>query len=352
MKQHNILVDKKSVTKYPKVSVVIPMRNSETTIVQALQTIQRQHYPVKEIIIIDNASSDRSVSRARDTMNESNLPYRIIERRRNQGVGSSYNLGIRLARQKHVVFLHSDSALPTAYELQKLARPFQDAGVVATYPHAVLPEDAWEKFTFWVKYLFARSVGEEIGFNGKFDCIRKDAFQKIGGFDENNFARDEFIGGEDADLYLRLNKIGTIALSDARVLHLHYLGSHFSFYELMSRRRMLARTYGRLVKLHGTSLPLTTHGLGLTIPLGMILFFVRPALGLIVFLPGMLYTGLLLLFLFAFLYSRRMYITLSSYKNFRIFLLPLVDIFFVYYESFWMIETLLFRKSEYNNLDV
>jgi two-component system phosphate regulon sensor histidine kinase PhoR len=48
------------------VSVVIPMRNSETTILLTLNSLLKQNYPIKEILIVDNVSTDSSIAVVND----------------------------------------------------------------------------------------------------------------------------------------------------------------------------------------------------------------------------------------------------------------------------------------------
>jgi len=43
------------------VTIVLPMRNAETTVLLSLQSINKQTYPIREVIIIDNVSSDNSI---------------------------------------------------------------------------------------------------------------------------------------------------------------------------------------------------------------------------------------------------------------------------------------------------
>ena len=43
------------------VSIVMPMRNASTTVFSALESIEKQEYPVREVLLFDNASSDNSV---------------------------------------------------------------------------------------------------------------------------------------------------------------------------------------------------------------------------------------------------------------------------------------------------
>ncbi len=330
------------------VSVIIPMRNSGTTILHTLESIIKQEYPIKEIIVVDNVSSDNSVKLVLQFVKKSKIPIRIIERKENKGVGASYNLGVKNATSSYVIFMHSDSSLSSDHEAEKLTEPFRkDSQVVASYPKVILPENVWNTYNFWQKCLFARAVGKESpGFNGKFDCVRKEIFLQVGGFNEITFGGDVNIGGEDADLYLRLESQGKIVLSKAKVIHLHYLGSKYSLFDWIRNRKLLARTYGRLIRFQGKSLPLKTHGKGLSIPLGILSFMIKPALAALPFIPHLHLFGIQLLIVYAFFNSKKMYITLSTLINPRIIFLPFIDIFLVYFETFWMIQAFLYSKKK------
>jgi len=81
-------------------------------------------------------------------------------------------------------------------------------------------------------------VGEA---SGKFQMIRRDAFMKLGGYNEVLVAR------EDADLFQRLNKIGrTICLSDVEVFHsgrrAHRIGWPKLLYIWMTETYHVAKT--------------------------------------------------------------------------------------------------------------
>lgn len=334
---------------FPPVSVIIPTRNSETTLLKCLESVAKQDYPIVEIIVVDNASKDKSVAIAERFSKKSKIPLKIISKKENTGVGSSYNLGVSKTKSSStfIIFLHSDSCPSTTKEMQKLVKPFLDSEkIVATYPTAVVPKAIWESYNFWQKYRFTRLLGKEIGFNAKFDCIRKDVFNKVGGFDEKRFARDESIGGEDADLYLRLKKYGELVHSTAEVIHYHYLGSQYSLTDHFKTRKMLARTYGRLVRVQGRNLPISSKGKGLNIPLGTLLFLVKPTLALLPFIPYFQTIGIVLLVLYAFFNAKTLYTTASTLKNPRILLLPFIDILLVYYETFWMIQAFIFTKKK------
>lgn len=89
----------------PEVTVIIPTYNSEEYIARALKSVFNQTHQDLEVILIDDASTDSTVSIAR-SFREKRL--RIITSDRNRGVSYSRNRGIGQARGKWIALLDSD----------------------------------------------------------------------------------------------------------------------------------------------------------------------------------------------------------------------------------------------------
>ncbi len=87
------------------ISVVIPVHNCARYISEALDSALGQDVPI-EIIVIDDASTDEL-----DSVMERyrNLPQiRYLKNQVNQGVASTRNRGVSLARGKYIAFLDAD----------------------------------------------------------------------------------------------------------------------------------------------------------------------------------------------------------------------------------------------------
>lgn len=313
------------------VSVIIPTKNSETTIEKSIYSLLKQSYPIKEVLIIDNHSTDRTKKIILEIKKNSKVPIKTFFRNRNFGLGSSLNFGANKAKSPLLIFFHSDCYLSTTKELKKLLTPVNRSFCIASYPSIILSHNVWNKYTFWEKAFFCREVGRSIsGFTTKFDCVKKYEFDNLNGFDTSNFG----VGGEDYDLFYRLKKRGKVAKSSAKVFHLHYLGD-YDLGKFLIKRKIYARTYGRIIKKRGISL----------FPQGFVLFL-KPLLVLIPFIPDLFMIGIMMIIVYSFLSTRKMFITSSTLSNPRIFILPFINIFTVYYETFWMFESLFFGKNK------
>ena len=85
----------KKTTKNDLVSVVIPCYNAEKYILKCLQSVLNQIYTNLEIIVIDDASTDKSleiISKIEDKR------LKIIQNKTNKGIVFCLNEGIKVAQ--------------------------------------------------------------------------------------------------------------------------------------------------------------------------------------------------------------------------------------------------------------
>lgn len=95
----------KKTTKNDLVSVVIPCYNAEKYIVKCLQSVLNQIYTNLEIIVIDDASTDKSleiISKIEDKR------LKIIQNKTNKGIVFCLNEGIKVAQGKYIARLDTD----------------------------------------------------------------------------------------------------------------------------------------------------------------------------------------------------------------------------------------------------
>ena len=88
-----------------KVSVIIPVHNSEKYILECLNSVINQTYKNLEIIVIDDKSTDNSV----DLIKSINDPrIKLIQLKENVGAGVARNKGIEISTGDYICFLDSD----------------------------------------------------------------------------------------------------------------------------------------------------------------------------------------------------------------------------------------------------
>lgn len=90
-----------------KVSIIIPVYNSQKFIRETIQSIINQSYNNFEAIIIDDCSSDESLNIIkRNFKNDKRI--KIIKLNKNHGAAYSRNVGIKRASGRYIAFLDSD----------------------------------------------------------------------------------------------------------------------------------------------------------------------------------------------------------------------------------------------------
>lgn len=95
--------------KFPLVSIVVPVYNSELYLRQCLSSITNQTYENLEIICIDDGSTDNSLSIIKECQ-KSDLRISIITQQ-NCGVSAARNHGLKQAKGEFLWFVDSDDFL-------------------------------------------------------------------------------------------------------------------------------------------------------------------------------------------------------------------------------------------------
>lgn len=102
------------------ISVIMPVYNTEKYLSEAIASILNQTYDNFEFIIIDDASTDRSLSIIRKFINIDSR-IRLIRNETNLGISRSRNLGIAVAKGDYIAVMDSDDvSLPERFKKQIL----------------------------------------------------------------------------------------------------------------------------------------------------------------------------------------------------------------------------------------
>jgi glycosyltransferase involved in cell wall biosynthesis len=96
--------------KLPSISVIIPAFNAQATIRETLLSIALQSVPPLEAIVIDDGSTDGTVSAAEACRGEMRGVELILLSQAHLGPGAARNLGLKTARGELAAFLDADDA--------------------------------------------------------------------------------------------------------------------------------------------------------------------------------------------------------------------------------------------------
>lgn len=98
-----------------KITAVIPVYNRKKTIRRCIDSVLAQTYPIFEIIVVDDGSSDGTTDIIERTYGEKVT----LIRQKHKGAQAARNLGIKEAKGEYIAFLDSDDEwLPRKTEMQ------------------------------------------------------------------------------------------------------------------------------------------------------------------------------------------------------------------------------------------
>jgi glycosyltransferase involved in cell wall biosynthesis len=91
----------------PKISVILSVRNGEAFIRAAIRSVQNQDFHDIEIIIVDDASEDKSVQVIKELMDEDKR-ISLMQNKENKGILYTRAIGILKAKGKYMLILDVD----------------------------------------------------------------------------------------------------------------------------------------------------------------------------------------------------------------------------------------------------
>lgn len=204
-----------------KISVVIPLYNKQATIERALLSISAQTKKPRQIIVVNDGSSDNSLAIVECFKSEHpELDISILSQV-NKGVSAARNHGIDVATTQYIALLDGDDAYESRFieEIAKLISHYPDAGVLCT-KYSFIFSDGLKHEANWVgmkgrakhgllKNYFCMAAKGDLPFSASSVCIAKSAINKAGGFPVGQQM------GEDQWLWSLLALNETVAYSKA-----------------------------------------------------------------------------------------------------------------------------------------
>jgi len=224
-------------------SIIIISYNTEKITINCLKSIieSLKNSSLKyEVIVVDNASKDNSVSSIKKLKSEiknRNLKINLIENKENIGFGPANNQAVKLAKSDYLLFLNSDiivlnASIEKLYNfykqnekllnflggklLNKNGTPQASCGPMYTLPmvfaHLFLRGDYWGLTRY-----SPNKIKEVDWISGACILTKKEYFEKLGRFDEKIF-----MYMEEIDLFYRAKKHGfkVFFYPEAQFIHL------------------------------------------------------------------------------------------------------------------------------------
>jgi cellulose synthase/poly-beta-1,6-N-acetylglucosamine synthase-like glycosyltransferase len=209
-----------------KFSILIPVYNEEQSISSCLDSLISIAYDDKEIIVIDDASTDRTAQTVEKYLEKGVI---LVKREKNGGRASALNSGLQRATGDVVVTTDADTVVPSNW-LQRFKSYFEQQCIVAV-------GGAYQAHNKDKMLANAASILDQV-LNGVFkksfipnklsgvnSAICKDALLDLGGFNENSRWR------EDSELGWKLKRIGKVAYDPGNVVSTQYPDTWLDIWE-------------------------------------------------------------------------------------------------------------------------
>ncbi len=175
------------------VSVVVTTRNEEKHIGNCLLSLKEQTYPEIEVIVVDNASTDRTKDIAREYTSH------VYDKGPERSAQRNYGM-IDIARGEYVMFVDADMILSPCL-IEACVRELEKKESVALFvSEIILGTSYWCKARRFERSFYDATVIDSAR------IYRRDIFCQAGGFDENI----DF--GEEWDIDKSVKKLGNITL--------------------------------------------------------------------------------------------------------------------------------------------
>ena len=211
-KHQEVKLSKKPLNYYPPISIVVPAYNEEKCIAGAIETLLEAEYPDKEIIVVDDGSTDRTY---RIAQSYSNRGVKVVQRP-NGGKAAALNHGLQFVTGEIMICVDADSMVGRT-SLLELVRRFEDSSVVAVAGNIkVLNRSKLLAACQALEYIFDINIarrgldtfGAVIVVPGCLGAFRSEALKNSAGWDVETLV-------EDFDATIKLFKAGASTESNA-----------------------------------------------------------------------------------------------------------------------------------------
>ncbi|MGO5051961.1 glycosyltransferase family 2 protein [Lachnospiraceae bacterium LCP25S3_G4] len=182
-----------------KVTIIIPNYNGKHFMKPCLESLHKQTYKDFKILIVDNASTDGSIT----YLTEDYPSLEVIALNKNYGFSKAVNVGIKHSDTPFVILLNNDTTVDKNYirEMVQLIesdkRIFSVSSKMIQMYHPELIDSAGDLYTL-LGWGVCRGAGRSIENYTNMDEVftacagaaiyRRSAFERIGYFDEIHFA--------------------------------------------------------------------------------------------------------------------------------------------------------------------
>lgn len=182
-------------------SVVIPAYNAQSTLGPCLQSVMEQTHTPRQIVVVDDGSTDSTPFLAQRLLERQPIPY-ILVKQYNQGLGAARNAGIKACEAPWIALLDADDLWhPTKLQvmnsyIQNQKRP------VDVYTHSLWSLDGGRDRKAKVPRSLYQLCAQGMAPIPSASVILKTSLNELNGFSQDR----AHLGAEDFHLWARMIK--------------------------------------------------------------------------------------------------------------------------------------------------
>lgn len=166
-----------------KISVITPTYNSEKTIASNINSIVEQTYADFEQIIVDNQSTDSTITIAKEIYSKKNYSEKlIIISEKDEGIADAFNKGILKASGDIVTILNSDDSYFYYNLFIDVVKVFKEKNVLFVHGDILFKD---RKFGTNVRRPLMCDIRVAMPFNHPTMFFKKEVFNEVGLFDKS-----------------------------------------------------------------------------------------------------------------------------------------------------------------------
>jgi glycosyltransferase involved in cell wall biosynthesis len=320
-------------------TIIIPVHNGSSTLPLTFASLEKQKDKklIHKIIIIDDGSTDNSLNLIKQYATKSSYQIKIVHHPQSQGLATSYNQGLKIARTPYFTIMHQDIVIVPNNSFSLILSSFKKAqNIISVYPRHCLPEYIFKQYNFWQKVLFSRLRGKKVpGGSGKFDTFNRQIFLNvIGHWDQNTYRT----AGEDGDIShkIKLSPYQTVVTKKLEIDHVHSIDKNFGPQDYLKKEMQLNEAYGVQIR----------RG-NFTWNLNLLFTCFRQILCFSLLVPYLNLLSLTFIIIYAFLYSQEAIKERGRGEEWQAyFLLPLINIFLIFATTFSFCKGFILKKQQ------
>ena len=217
-----------------EISAVVPVYNAIVYLSQTIESLQNQTYQLKEIIIVDDCSTDDTLQLAR-SLAIKNSKIKIIQQSTNQGGSAARNIGLQQSKNDWVLFMDADDIIHPQLLEKQVAKLLDYQKSQPTIPLALV-HPAYKQIDGHGNEIAGSEMrGKQVEYEETFGTllfrnhvitpsgllVNKRTAMEVGGFQSFRII-------EDYDFVLRMSQAGYFAYVDEPLVYFRRHGANLT----------------------------------------------------------------------------------------------------------------------------